>query len=206
MGIPSSAYTGYGSESYSFNMYGTTFKYGTCAGICINGASTGNKCYAKYVAPLANTDKHYCKLHYKIAFKEKNLQEKKKMIEEKKKAIEEKKKAIEEKKKAIEEKKKAIEEKKKLFDEKNAERVAKGLPTLKRMVIKKQIENVVQSGEPISTYKADTDDNNTENIQSTYIGCSAIIKSGPNKGKPCGCQKIKENGLCLRHLQKNEIN
>lgn len=33
-------------------------------------------------------------------------------------------------------------------------------------------------------------------------GCIQILKTGPNKGNPCGC-KIFENNLCKRHMPKN---
>lgn len=32
--------------------------------------------------------------------------------------------------------------------------------------------------------------------------CNAILKSGKNKGKACGCKKIGSNGLCKRHIPK----
>jgi hypothetical protein len=35
-------------------------------------------------------------------------------------------------------------------------------------------------------------------------GCTQILKTGPNKGKPCGCKIISEN-LCKRHFGKSEL-
>lgn len=32
-----------------------------------------------------------------------------------------------------------------------------------------------------------------------FIGCDEILKSGPNKGKPCGCKIVSEN-ICKRHF------
>jgi hypothetical protein len=99
-----------------------------------------------------------------------------------------------EKKKIMEEK---INERKKLLEEKNAEREAKGLTPLKRLpIIKKKIENVVEQGQPIQSYVPEQE----------QLGCTAILKSGPNKGKECGCKKIATNGLCKRHVAKEEIN
>ena len=37
----------------------------------------------------------------------------------------------------------------------------------------------------------------------TQSGCVQILKSGPNKGKPCGC-KIFTDNMCKRHLPKNQ--
>ena len=95
-------------------------------------------------------------------------------------------------------KKEKLDERKKLFEEKNAEREAKGLPPLKRLpVIKKKVENIVeQQNNPIQQYVPDL----------VQFGCNAILKSGPNKGKLCGCIKIQENGLCKRHLPKDVNN
>jgi len=37
----------------------------------------------------------------------------------------------------------------------------------------------------------------------TTIGCIRLLKSGPNKGHMCGCQKVdKETGVCSRHKDK----
>ena len=41
-------------------------------------------------------------------------------------------------------------------------------------------------------------------IESTN-GCVAIIKSGPNKGKQCGCE-IKSQNMCFRHAKVNNNN
>ena len=87
-----------------------------------------------------------------------------------------------------------LNERKKLFEEKNIERVAKGLPPLKHLpVLKKKIENVIeQQNQPFPQYAPEEND-----------GCHAILKSGPNKGKQCGCKKLEANGLCKRHKQKD---
>ena len=81
-----------------------------------------------------------------------------------------------------------------LFEEKNIERVAKGLPPLKHLpVLKKKVENVIeQQNQPIPQYVPEENE-----------GCHAILKSGPNKGKQCGCKKLEANGLCKRHNQKD---
>ena len=56
---------------------------------------------------------------------------------------------------------------------------------------KKPVENVILSSNIIIE--------NQENTQ-----CIQIIKSGPNKGKVCGC-KIYEKSYCKRHIKKTDI-
>lgn len=86
-------------------------------------------------------------------------------------------------------------ERDKLLEEKNIEREVKGLLPLKRLhVIKKKVENVVEQAQEIQLYVDEQD-----------ISCKSIIKSGPNKGKECGCKKIETNGLCKRHSHKTKI-
>lgn len=84
---------------------------------------------------------------------------------------------LEQKAKDNKEKEAKMMEKKKLLEELNAERESKGLKPLKRLPAVKAGEN---SG----------------------LGCSAILKSGVNKGKQCGCVKIEKDGLCKRHINK----
>jgi hypothetical protein len=168
----------YGDPNYTFNMYGTTFKFGEC---CQSINSFGDKCIYKYVAPISNTHLLYCKYHYRTGLRNHKMSERKKLKELKAQVAKER-----------EEK---INERKKLLEEKNAEREAKGLPPLKRLpIIKKKVENVVEQGQTIQAYVPEED-----------VGCKAILKSGPNKGKECGCKKIEANGLCKRHLPKEEI-
>jgi hypothetical protein len=166
----------HGSSEYTFNMYGVTFK----KGVCCHTSVTGHLCAGYYVAVIPNTTFSYCKFHYKNQLKINKLLEKKKILDEKNKAKQE-----------------ILNEKKKLFDEKNIERVEKGLPPLKRLpVLKKKVENVVeQQNNPIQQYFPEEDN-----------GCKAMLKSGPNKGKQCGCKKIEINGLCKRHSSKDEKN
>ena len=87
----------------------------------------------------------------------------------------------------IKEREDKVNEKKKLLEELNVERTLKGLSQLKRLPIKNKIEqskiNVIQPYIP------------EENV----IVCKAILKTGPNKGNVCGCKKIIDNGLCMRH-------
>ena len=91
------------------------------------------------------------------------------------------------------EKEDKLNEKKKLLEEINVERVLKGLPQLKRLPIKNKIEqniiNVIQPYVP-------------EEEVNELLVCKAILKTGPNKGNVCGCKKIIDNGLCMRHCSK----
>ncbi len=170
----------YGDSNYTFTMYGVLFKLGEC---CHSINSFGDKCSYKYVSNIPNTEKTYCKYHYRTGLRNHKMSERKKLKELKAQVAKER-----------EEK---MNERKKLLEEKNAERYAKGLPPLKRLpIIKKKTENVVeQQNQPIQQYVPDEE----------QIGCIAILKSGPNKDKKCGCKKIEANGLCKRHCPKVKI-
>lgn len=174
------SYPLYGDPNYTFNMYGVTFKFGDC---CQSINSFGNKCTHKYVAQIPNTQLVYCKFHYRTGLRNYKISERNKLKELKSQIAKER-----------EEK---MNERKKLLEEKNIEREAKGLPPLKRLhIIKKKTENVVtQQNHTIQQYVPDE----------AQIGCIAILKSGPNKGKKCGCKKVEANGLCKRHCPKDKI-
>jgi hypothetical protein len=132
---------------------------------------TGEYCKEKYTALMLNTQLAYCRTHYKNELREYNLAEKKKKMDEKKKKMD---------------------EKTKLLEDTNAERVAKGLVPLKR-IVKKKVENVVQSINVVNAYVPE----DIENVS----GCQAILKSGPKKGTACGCKTVNTDGLCKRHVK-----
>lgn len=46
------------------------------------------------------------------------------------------------------------------------------------------------------------DKNNKKNIYDKNKFCSIILKSGKNKGNPCGCKTILNEDYCLRHKPK----
>jgi hypothetical protein len=127
-------------------------------------------------------DKNYCNIHKKpllqIYKKEKNDKDK----EEAKKAKEEAKEAA---KKAKEEAKKN--EKEKL---KQIKKQIQNLKNMSNLIINTKSENKI-----IGTI--DIIENPTNQI------CSVILKTGPNKGNPCG-GKISNDNLCARHY--NSIN
>ena len=161
-------------DNYTYKLYGQIFKKGTC---CEKINSFGDECPHKFVTLISETQLYYCKHHYKEAIKSLKISAKKNIMEAKL--------AI---KKESEDK---LLEKKKLLEEQNAERVKNGLLPLKRIKIK--VENIVE---------------NQSHVIQNYIseegleGCTAILKTGTNKGKLCGCKKIENDGLCKRHSLK----
>ena len=132
------------------------------------------KCSYMYTTLVENSDKSFCQLHYRSGIKQIKMNEKQKQKDDLKKQKED-----------------VLEAKQKLLDEKNTERVAKGLAPLKRLPT---IKNVVQQPQTIGAYGPDEEQS---------IGCKAVLKSGPNKGSNCGCNKIDETGLCKRHAVVN---
>jgi hypothetical protein len=204
----------YDHSNYSFYKYGVQFKKGTCAHICSKSliACSSQKSF-QYVAkiPHSYSDLTYCTIHYKQQVKLLKEEKKLKAKEEKKlKAKEEKMNAVKEK--ALE-KEKLLEEKTKLLEEKNTERLAKGLPLLKRLPVKRKIdigiqsksvhltnENTVIQTATIGQYVPDDAPIESE-TNTTNSGCINILKTGPNKGNMCGC-KIFESSLCKRHYKK----
>lgn len=168
---------GFGHPDYTFTMFGVCFKKGEC---CEKGNLVGDKCKSQYVTQLKNTQLYYCKFHYKSALKNYKNEERMKVKAAK-----------------LEAKQKKCEDRKKLLDDMNAERESKGLALLKRIpVVKKKIENVV---EPlIQTIKQYVPEDE-------HDGCAAILKTGLNKGKQCGCKKLESNGLCKRHCSKDKL-
>jgi hypothetical protein len=144
--------------------------------------------------------KHYCYTHKKIMIKHYKIQEKNKEKIEKKQAKElEKQKVKEEKQKAKDKakeekiaKKQAKElEKQKAKEEKIAKKEAKELQKQKAKEEKQKAKEEKQKAKatPLSA-----------NISG---GCVQILKTGPNKGKPCGC-KIFSLNTCKRHAPKNQ--
>jgi len=175
----------YGSNDYTFNSYGVTFKIGQCC---------NSLCSTKYVANIKGTELLYCKYHYKSGLKNFNLSIKNKAIEEKDKL----------KAELVKQKQEILNQRKKLFEEKNIERQSKGLPPLKRMpIIKPIIENIVQEAPIIGQYVPDADANANANDNANAVLCKTILKTGPNKGTQCGCKTVNETGLCKRHSLKS---
>lgn len=169
----------YGNPNYTFKCFGVLFKSGQC---CEKINSFGDTCVHKYTSTIPNTQLSYCRYHYREGLKTYKMSEKKKIIDAKLAAKKEK--------------MDKINEKKKLLEEMNAKRESNGMAPLKRLpVIKKKVENIVEQQEQqIQQYIPED------------VGCIAILKTGINKGKQCGCKKICVNGLCKRHSSKEDKN
>ena len=168
--------------AYTFKMYGVNFTFGDC---CEKINNFGDSCKSNYSTTIPDTQLSYCRYHYRQGLSKHKLSERKLLIE--KKMIIKK------------EKEDKVNEKKKELETLNVERALKGLPQLKRLPIKNKIEqnkiNVIQPYVP----EEDLKDGNE------LLVCKAILKTGPNKGNVCGCKKIIDNGLCMRHCSKHMI-
>ena len=162
-------------------MYGVDFKFGDC---CEKINNFGDLCKSNYSTTIPDTQLSYCRYHYRQGLI-KHKQSERKILYIKKMIIKK-------------EKEDKLNEKKKLLEEINVERVLKGLPQLKRLPIKNKIEqniiNVIQPYVPEENV-----------IVKDLLVCKAILKTGPNKGNVCGCKKIINNGLCMRHSSKHMI-
>jgi len=125
----------------------------------------------------------YCYAHKKIMIKQYKAQEKLKAKDEAKLAKLAKQKAKDEAKAAKDlEKQKLKEEKQKAKEEAKAAK-------------KKKVENVVLGPSSI------TIEPTVASLEPLpELGCVQILKTGPNKGKQCGCS-IKSENLCLRHFK-----
>ena len=146
-----------------------------------------------------NNGKCYCYKHKNAIVKEHNKKMKEIEIAEKKAQ------KLLEKAKAKEEKESA---KKALQEEKAKAKAEKKLNKGKKMVTihLTSEENVVISDKPLGDLGA-TDVNNATDVSVKPLGeintillpgCVEVLKSGANKGIPCGCKIVKDN-LCKRH-------
>jgi hypothetical protein len=80
----------------------------------------------------------------------------------------------------------------------------------KAILAKKQAKELEKQTKMLEKQKAKEEakllkkQSTTENVVLTQIGyCIQILKTGPNKGKPCGC-KIFSDNKCKRHIPKNQ--
>jgi len=151
---------------------------GNCSHVYLCADGTTMPCTNSMVTLLC--DKYYCANHKyfgKMAMlKEIKIKEKlelhAKILEAKKKILEEKKKEKAAAKMVNDEEKKEL--KKIKEEEKKVKAAAKGT---------KHAENV----------------ENVENVIISTQGCTQLLTTGKNKGKPCNCAKIYQNNMCLRH-------
>jgi len=169
-------------------IYHSDFKPGVCAYVPIASNPIDNivvppqKCTNCYVKMFQIDNKSYCNNHYRTRTREIYTANKIKEKMEKKNAL------MLEKQKIKDEKTKAkIEETMK----KKEEKLKKQAEKLNTKSNKMKNENVVISSPQQQLSEID------------QTKCIQILKSGPNKGKQCGC-KIVSNGLCGRHNKANE--
>jgi hypothetical protein len=167
--------------------YDKIFKYENgkhCDHNIINIKYGINKCSNLYVTNLTGTEQNYCENHY-IKYYQKFLKDKK-LKEEKQKKQEEKQKKQEEKQKKQEEKQKKQEDKQKKQEEKQKKQEDKQKKQEEKQ--KKQEDKIIY------------------NVNKEINKCKAILKSGINKGKQCGCYSLLEFcGIHKKYLQNNNL-
>jgi hypothetical protein len=131
-----------------------------------------------YGFPLNNygDNKHYCHKHNKIMITHYKYLEKEKVKLAKKQA------------KELENQMKIL-EKQKTKDKQTEDKLK---ASLAKILNKPTTENLVLGPSIIE---------GPSNIETQTL-CIQILKTGPNKGKPCGC-KVFLNNMCKRHLPKN---
>jgi hypothetical protein len=137
-----------------------------------------------------NDDNCYCYYHKKIMIKKYKTEEKNKAKEDIKAAKLKAKEEIKAEKLKAKEEAKLYKElvKQQIKEQKNKGKEA-------AIIIKKKpVENVV-----IGISQINLEDEIIQNDK-IFEGCLQILKTGPNKGKHCGCKVSKEN-LCLRHFK-----
>ena len=158
-----------------------TYCFGKCEFIV--SQSTNVSCTSTYVTKSACDNKTYCYYHNKNIIKKFEKEKKEKEKEAQKKAKEEaKQKAKEEAKQKAKEEKNKIKEAKK--NEKITKKTLNQINNLYINIIDIEDENIVISSLTQS--------------QISNEGCVQIIKTGLNKGNPCGLS-ILNDCLCKRH-------
>jgi hypothetical protein len=151
--------------------------------------------------------KYYCASHITQAINAKKEELKKQREELKKQKQEEKQKQIEMKLLTQEQKKKEREaEKAKKLAEKEKklekDRKAKRQSVIANIALKVYSNTKKQEQEQTQT-QTQTKPAIPESLE--QLVCPAILKSGPNKGKKCGCAKQKGSNFCGRHSPKIHI-
>jgi hypothetical protein len=165
--------------------YGVLFKPGKCCYKLNEHLNNNNlyECKNLFCAVIPNTELSYCNAHYRAGLVN-HKQSLKQALKN--------------------EKEKIKNDKQKLLDEKNAERVANGLKPLKYLSKKNTVQSLIQISQYVTEDQENdnmisnvSENNMISNVNST--GCKSVLKSGPNKGKQCGCLKIFKDGMCKRH-------
>lgn len=138
-------------------------------------------------------ENYYCWSHKKMVIKK----YKKDIADKKRAEIKEAK--LKEKEEAKLAKQKAKEDAKE--EKRKAKEDAKSQKPQKTKKVKVTEENVVLGPSIVVNDDIHNDDENKYNInnhENIGGGCLEILKSGPNKGNPCGCKVISDN-MCKRH-------
>jgi hypothetical protein len=170
---------------------GNNYSFGKCEfimdPIIINSHTTNDFCTITYVTKSECNNKTYCWRHNRIMNKKFEKEKKDKEKEAQKKLKEEA-------------KQKVKDEKNKIKEEENLKKASEKL--LKKTKSKSKIYLSITDGEDenvvISSSTQLQKQNNNE-------GCSQIIKTGINKGNPCGLA-ILNDCLCKRHYNLKNKN
>jgi len=153
------------------------YVHGTCCYVSAPVDNITPKCNNHYVKVLTLDGKTYCGVHYRSRTKEIYNANKLKEKMEKKQAV--------------------MLEKQKIKDEKNKtkldEKLKKQAEKMNAKVNKMKNENVILSS---SQQQPASGPDQTK--------CVQILKSGPNKGKQCGC-KIISHILCGKHNKTKDV-
>jgi hypothetical protein len=174
-------------ENVFNNNISSSFNYKKCEFAFANKIIFPNGCYQlgtqiktfhNYNLDNFGDEKYYCWVHKKEIIKKYKQEIKDKLKEETNKIKEE-----------IKQKEKDKKQKEK--DEKQKEKDEKQIVNDQLKANKKQkivVKNVVLGPSIITDISC-----------IIGCGCDEILKSGPNKGKPCGCKIVFEN-ICKRHF------
>jgi hypothetical protein len=167
----------------TYNNCISDYTKGVCCYVSAPVDNITPKCNIHYVKVLTLDGKTYCGMHYNIRTREIYRANKIKEQMEKKKA------AMLAKQKIKDEKTKAkIEEKMKKQEEKLKQKAEK----MNAKVNKMKNENVIISS------------SQQQPVEIDETKCIQILKSGPNKGKQCGC-KIVSQGVCGKHNKTKDV-
>lgn len=123
--------------------------------------------------------KYYCYMHKKEMIKKYKLQQKEKEKEEKKQA-------------------KILEKQMKLLEKQNTKAKEKEEKQKLKLLKKNLLSQIKVAKNELISENIVLGVSNVENP----TGCVQILKTGTNKGKPCGCKIVSEN-MCKRHYLLN---
>ena len=166
--------TPYSGYNHQYTSYGYKFQQGSCCKVIDVKNGLNVFCSSKYSASILEMNKSFCAVHIRAEVKQYKMEKKQKEKLVQKLAKDEQK---------MVQKLAKDEEKKQKTKEKKMSKITNEIVT-----------QTIQIGE--------FNENETEQ-NNDIIGCSAILKSGANKGHHCGAT-INKNGLCLRHLPKDK--